>query len=623
MAIVGVTTGSAMAASANIRLKKERENKPEIDKRPLLTSLWGIVASKDGKANARRLNKMIDHALDTGRSWIDVDSNAIIDDVAVPVRKKTEVFFRYAGGELIGLYRRETIQSGTPSNVRIENGLNEEGMTQFYLADSAKVVVMGDSLSIYGPNALSNTDCMFSIISKKIKSQNTKRNVDIVNMAMGGQTWMHANTKPTAFPSWYINHEKEWLDCVREEEPDLLILAFGMNDSNGFNAGAFHAVVNKVKSWSKVPSIIFVTNPVPAMATSWENGAGFYGKIFQEGRDWVAGYIRSYAKFYGYSVLDINRQLCLIRDGRDYINAPLTRVGVYEQSYIDDEDILVRDFSFSAMVSQWQEGRALKIKTGCGENDYILITEYNGCYKLSAFCDGMPTVPYVEIVTDTQIQIGQEINLGVQNNRLSLFINEINVTSFHMIRTGGEFNPLLTWNDESKNGPFSTITLNSGNWLQCQYTARDSDIWGLDDGGAETKIPTGGNGINHYSSNGLSLIVAPVVEAFDFSRKTVDLTSIIETVSTGIQAMSEIKVNRTGEVVTLSGHISSLRDGALKICVLPAGYRPLRQKIITTASLGKAGWEMAVIDISPDGTISLASGSIGELLSLDGVTFKI
>lgn len=584
---------------------------------------WNIKSSNSSQLNAQNLNALIDIAIQKGRLNIIVDANATIDDITVPVRKKTEVFFSKDGGELNGLYRRAAIPVGAPSNVRIENGVSQSGMVQFYNAASPKVVIMGDSISTDGPNALSNTDSMASIIFKKIKDQNQDRPVDFVNRAIGGQTWINANTKPTSFPAWYSDTSKNWLDYVQDQSPDLLILAFGMNDSNGFNAGALHSVVNKVKAWSKVPSILFITNPVPSISTTWSGGSGFYATIYQEGRDWAAGYARSYASFYGYSTLDVNRQLCLVRDGRDYLNPPLVRVGLYAQSYLNNAGTTCRDFSISGDISSWASGKVLSVKTGPGELDVIYITNQSGNFKFTAFCTGQQSQAYVDITTSIPVTVGQTVNLAIQDNQFTLFSGITKVITFPVIRTGGEFPATVQWQDTVNTGPFVSVAFNAGNWLQCQYTARDSDIWGHDDGTADTKLPEGGNGINHFSSKGLSLVVAPVVEAFDFSRKVVETSESIVTMAAGVTALTAITAKRNGNIVSLTGRVSSTNTGNFKIMDLPVNYRPALQKIISTASIGTASWALAMLDIRPDGTVNLAFGNITAMLSLDGVTFEV
>lgn len=599
-------------------------NRTVADTLPLYTSDWDINQTNTPQVNAQNLNELIDYAIEHGRLNIRVDQDATIDDVTVPVRKKTEVFFYKDGGDLPGLYRRDPVHVGAQSNVRIENGASSSGLTAFYRSPSPKIVIMGDSISTDGPNALSMSDSMSSIISKKIKRDNQDTPVSFLNRAIGGQTWLNANGKPTAFPAWYADTSKDWLEYIKADAPDLLILAFGMNDANGFNAGALHAVVNKIKAWDKVPSILFVTNPVPAMATTFNDGSGFYATIFQEGRDWAAGYARSYAKFYGYSILDVNRQFCLIRDGRDYVTTPLERINIFNQSYINGTASgIVRDFSISGDIASWPTGKVLFVKAGRGDLDVVYITNQSGVYKVTAFCDGDHATAYVDILTTTSVTAGQTLDVNIQNNHFTLFSGITKVVSFDLIRTGGEMSVIAEWQDTPGSGPFTSITVNGGNYLQCEYSARDSDIWGHDDGTADTKLPEGGNGINHFSSKGLELVIAPVVEAFDFNKKTTETSVNIVALNTGVTALNAISATRSGAQVSLKGRVSCSSAATYKLFDLPIGYRPSVQRIISTGSIGSTSWELCTLTIEAGGQVNLAFGSATTMLCLDGVTFDV
>ncbi|MBL5924945.1 tail fiber/spike domain-containing protein [Enterobacter asburiae] len=595
-------------------------NRTVADTLPLYTSDWNINSSNTPQVNAQNLNTLIDYAIDNGRLNIRVDQDATIDDITVPVRKKTEVFFYKDGGDLIGLYRRASIPAGAPSNVRIGNGVSESGMTQFYRAKSTNVVIMGDSISTDGPNALSKSDSMANIIVGEITKQNHGIEINFLNRSIGGQTWLNANTKPTSFPAWYSYHSRDWLDYINDDAPDLLILAFGMNDSNGFNAGALHAVVDKINTWEKIPSILFVTNPVPAIATTWSNGVGFYDTIYQEGRDWAAGYARTYAKFYGYSVLDINRQFCLVRDGRDYLDIPISFFNTYNQSYVHGVGS-ARDFSIHGDIASWPVDKVLSVKVGSGSLDIVFITNSSGKFKVTAFCSGQ-SGSYLDISTTVPITAGQTVDISVRNDMFVLFSGITNVLSFNLIRTGGAFNVISEWQDAPGEGPFSSISVNVGDWLQCEYTARDSDIWGHDDGTSDTKIPEGGNGINHYSSHGLSIVVAPVIEAFDFRKKITNSTDEIRVFNSGVIPLTTVKVNRMGNTVSFSGSVSCSSAAPYKLFDLPVGYLPLVARSISTIANGGTN-ALGVITVDTSGGVILSLGSGTASVSLDGVSFDI
>ncbi|HBB8702411.1 phage tailspike protein [Escherichia coli] len=598
-------------------------NRKVSDILPLYTSDWDINNNNTPQQNAENLNRLIEFAIANDRIYIHVDNDANIDDVSVPVRKKTEVFFINDGGNLYGLYRRSVVQKNAPDNKRISDGSVISGMTTFYKASElCNVVIMGDSISTEGPNALSKNDCMASVIFNEIKKTNPDVNFNFINRAIGGQTWLHANSKPTGFPAWYTDTSKDWLEYVKSDSPDLLILAFGMNDANGFNAGALHSVVNKINAWEKVPSLIFVTNPVPAISTTWSGGQGFYATIFQEGRDWAAGYARSYARHYGYSLLDINRQFCLIRDGRDYIDIPLKRVGTYNQSYVHDTNVIARDFAITGDISSWPEGKVLSVKVGQGSLDIVFITNNGGHFKVTAYCEGDYSSPYVDVATSIPVALGQTLDISVQNDTFAMFIGITQVISFSLIRTGGEIALVAEWQDSPGSGPFVSVAANVGNFLECKYTARDSDIWGHDDGTAETKYPEGGNGINHYSSNGIDLIVKPVVSAFNFRRIPANIKVEINNFSDGVSPLTKVFATLKGSSVSLSGRVSVNNSSPIELFILPIDIIPSSQRILTAPALGTS-WGQGVISVDATGHVYLSSGDATSMLSLDGLAFEL
>jgi len=94
--LIGLVAVTATGAKAGYSKRKSNGIMP------LYTSSYNINYSSSARDNAINLNKLIDNAIAQGRAII-VDEDAIIDDVNIPVRKKTEVFFYCGGGQLKGL----------------------------------------------------------------------------------------------------------------------------------------------------------------------------------------------------------------------------------------------------------------------------------------------------------------------------------------------------------------------------------------------------------------------------------------------------------------------------------------------------------------------------------------
>lgn len=480
-------------------------------------------------ATSAGLNAAVKDALDRGAGQISVTDNFSVNgtEITEPLTQVEIV----GEGEIEGPYRKWVISHRRGPFVPT-NGINPAIHLQKTTEAAAPVVVMmGDSISTEGADAHALTHSMWSIIKEQFQKQNPTKAFTFHNRAIGGQTWLHANTKPTTFPYWYANTALDWLTYIENLQPDCVVLAFGMNDSNGFNSGAPHAVVSKIKAWAKVPDIVFVTNPVPAAATVYPDGTGFgfRGQIFQEGRDLAAGYIRSYARFYGHGLIDINRAMVAMRDGYDThagIMQVIETVTPASGTYTAAKG--AHDFAIRGVVNgaTWPEGKVLSIKAGLDTSDFVFITKTSGNFVVSGFAGGVST--YKSVSTGVAIPGGSfGLEFSIIGGVARLLIDPTGtdfssaskrvIAEFPVIRGGGLFLPVVSWQGESA-GPFTSLTYLSGYGTpKFKQTVTDEDVWGPSNISPDIKPEFGGNGINHYSAKGIELVVRPAIEACDFS----------------------------------------------------------------------------------------------------------
>ena len=486
------------------------------------------------EANAAILNTACNYAYENNIGVIKCDVDATIDPAAY-IPNKSNVKF-VGRGSLNGLYRVRVHKTESVSYPRFSN-INEGQLSAFHKSQTPVVVMMGDSISTggvgaQGPNAIAFGESMWSCIIKKIRKENPEKEIEFFNRGIGGQTWLNANTLPTAFPSWYLNHATPWLSYVEQLKPDLLLLAFGMNDSNGFNAGALVAVLNKIKAWSKVPAIVFITNPVPALSAQFPdgNGFGFVGQVFQDGRDQVAGFTRGYADFYNHGYIDIHRMFCMVRDGFDPCSGALSRnatdVVPVNGAYTSSTGSI--DFSITGRI----EGNALQIADifnavngavacRCGLNgaDLIfLISDGLGNIRVQLNAAGLN----VYGVYDTGVPFPVSdftVTIDVRNTALNILLNENLIFTKNIVRQAALF-PVQFGYQGFASGPFSLITFNSGKGQTVGKSAFDYEIWGVSTATAETKLPLGGNGVNHYAAGGISKIVEPALDAVSFAGRS-------------------------------------------------------------------------------------------------------
>lgn len=610
----------APVATALASTDKESTSKPFTPGDDMRVNVedFGCSPSKTPQENANCLNSAIDSCISNGIKNLYVNSDFVVDDVTVPVRNKTRIFLH--GNDIQGLYRRASLKGNEPSNCRIGGNIPDISLKQFSDAVSPVVVMMGDSLSGYSVSDCTPPDSMYGCIVQHIKEKNPDTQISFYNRGIGGQVWGNANNLPGAFPAWYVDRQKPWLDYVKDLSPDLLFLAFGMNDAQGFDAPSMHAVIAKIKSWSKVPSIVFVTTPNPSMSTLYGNGSGFYDYASQEGRDYVAGYVRSYAKRNGYGLLDINRQTNLLRDGRDILSCPMTVQEVKSGSYAAPSDAC-HEYYFNGSASSWGDNRPVRFIVGAGSQDWVTINK-NG--------------NQINIVAQTNAGVYENINYTMPVSSIgsiSLSVTSINIVisldgeseiaRFNCIRHGGEFHPRISY-PNTDDGPFSSYYLSMGYPERVQQSLFDDDIFGTPGIDAKSKKPWGGNGVNHYSSQGVAAIVRPVVESANIQRRsyTIKYYDLLPTVPNIIVVDPISAVLRSG-VVTLQGSFGvGGSSPSTKITTLPAWCRPKKQVMVSGMKMIGAAWSPAIILIGADGSVTFYETAPADRVQIN-VTYSV
>ncbi|VVE10704.1 SGNH/GDSL hydrolase family protein [Pandoraea commovens] len=114
---------------------------------------------------------------------------------------------------------------------------------------------------------------------------------------------------------------KTWYNHIRDDAPDLVILDFGMNatsgDTNAWAATMKNIIINRIRTWTKVPSVAIMTDMLPT-----RKAAPFaaWNPILQA----VADAARGVAIELNTTLLDANRLCRAYREGVD-IAATRTR----------------------------------------------------------------------------------------------------------------------------------------------------------------------------------------------------------------------------------------------------------------------------------------------------------
>jgi lysophospholipase L1-like esterase len=201
-----------------------------------------------------------------------------------------------------------------------------------------RVAFIGDSIT-EGIDQTSPDDNYVNKVQKELTERLPGVNVVVQNFSIAGTgirsatdiTFLCSGTDPlnptnnTFNRSWCVPNQP-WLVPVRAFNPDLVVIAFGMNDIDAGENSTYtylKALTDTIKTWATVPSIVLVTN----MQTTLN--ASLYMNIPQEEVARIARTTREYAKENGFALADANQLFRILRDGIDDVN----RIGSMETNW--------------------------------------------------------------------------------------------------------------------------------------------------------------------------------------------------------------------------------------------------------------------------------------------------
>lgn len=201
-----------------------------------------------------------------------------------------------------------------------------------------KVAFWGDSIT-EGADQTDPNDAYTKRVESALRTALPGITVTVGNFGLGGRSLAQAvdtNYKALAsepanpasgfYRSWSVVG-KSWRDHIKDFTPDLLIVAFGMNDAGpvGSDLAEYNnllTLINYAKTWSVVPSIVLVSTFLPTKDTS-RTGQG------QNVTNSVARATRMSALLNKVAVADANRLFQILRDGID----DLTTTSSQEKSF--------------------------------------------------------------------------------------------------------------------------------------------------------------------------------------------------------------------------------------------------------------------------------------------------
>lgn len=437
-----------------------------------------------------------------GGKWVSVGDASLMDSLA-----------SNSGASYIGVATSEGNLGELLSadDMAIKYGYINESVSGRLAKYGAKVVLVGDSLSTPFVTSSVNTTATFeSFLRRKVAEFNST--AKFYNRAIGGARYYELGKNTSNMPEqnsnypWYTDISQRWINYVADVKPDVIFIAFGMNDGNGWSSVAFQqaiffSLMDELRSISSNPEIVFCTNNLPS-TTNPQSAP----EEMQRGRDAMAGWTRSFARRAGHSLMDFHRRFKCLRDGVDPCIASYARVTLQSSvtlPYKHQKDCE----AYSATITI---NDPVTATTGIVFNlsayaTNILSLRYvasEGMWRTAVYTGSERSVGVsdIEIAPGAAPEVGTEIYFTMNGDVVSIFIgvNTNPVFNKRVVRFGGKFSPQISGS--------GTILLSfmEGNLVPVKSELTDHDIYNTDG--------DGGNGLNHPTAKATSRIFGRVVD---------------------------------------------------------------------------------------------------------------
>ena len=188
--------------------------------------------------------------------------------------------------------------------------------------NAAVGVIASDSVGTPMIGAVSAAAALWQRLYEKLRNDNPGANIAFYDRGIGGQRVANLDGLPTAFPIWYTDTNRAWLEYLRDLAPDFVVLQFSRNDGIAFSFRALRSVLAKMAAWPKPPDVV-LCNGVGDNITADTIPADVYTRA--NGFDYASSGMRSFARAMGLPYIDMARQERLLRFGYDMDHLPLLR----------------------------------------------------------------------------------------------------------------------------------------------------------------------------------------------------------------------------------------------------------------------------------------------------------
>ncbi|MEG2610510.1 MAG: hypothetical protein RSA91_07625 [Bacilli bacterium] len=488
-------------------------------------SWFGILENN----SPQDINYIIDYCYNT---------QCILNNDVRNVIPKTDITNKLSGIKIKGFNFMDSLSNAnkflkSSSNKNYFGKINSGNLNVILGSNELRVVTVSDSILsaktldstsglITEVNQNTSEASIFDLIRLNLENKCKNLNCDlkIYNRGIGGRRIQdifepNAGGLPVGFNEWLTTDGKVWLDYVKDLNPDIIILAFGMNEGDHFNNfyNSLARFKTEITGWFKIPKVIIVPTPRPSIGWNIDSNianTGWQQMIRQSSAD-ISRWFGVVNDFY---VMDINRKFNLEVSGFDVAN-----------SYIDNKEIYLNIQNNGKVVSTAQQSKNFiwkqKIRLSTPE-EYVLLTFRPNRYGGTGHVYTVQIhYTYFFLKNKDRVIFNPAHNIDFTTERdLEIVIHDNVLRIIVDGRTFIESRELyeLAWeHDLIINNNYSDIKQDSFKCYLFKYTMYGQnytydEIYGKfiqDD--YETKVDTGGNGVNHLSSLGIKVIYDPCI----------------------------------------------------------------------------------------------------------------
>ena len=403
-----------------------------------------------------------------------------------------------------------------------------------------KVVLVGDSLSHFDTSDVTATwgqfnseSTLHSRILRELKKHYGDVTLNFVNRAIPSAQWSWLDTKaPTNLPSWYANSQRDWLDYIDDESPDLVIIGLGGNSPTTTNVAAFKSVMQKVQD----PASLASEPDIVLMSTALGDDGDELDRLNRSG-----AMVRDYAMGHHLGLIDASRQEAMIRTGiaidpvRLKIEKNNTRqAGPFAQQWIGSGAFPTRGHVVEATIDEADklgDTSEWGCKIGGGDDDYVLLDNQGSNLSVKFQTTGNSGPIVLETFNLPKLSSGSKlIKISRINHVVKIAIDNVEVLDFHRYWSYSSiYTPVLgTYPNATSGGPSITDVRS---WKATAYTASGgvlaSELYGTYPGSAAQFKTSGmvatdyddalngatnaGDGFVHLSDKGVERVYGDVL----------------------------------------------------------------------------------------------------------------